>query len=108
MTSYLIDFSYKAVQNNYNQLVTYLESFQAITIVFVFWYNKWNSSLSSIRNLKKCILNEGGGGNRTGLIGVETGSRRESSLSCGAEGIFKESNCTDQSHPAVRYCLTIH
>ena len=26
-----VDFSYRTVQNNYNQLVTYLESFQAIT-----------------------------------------------------------------------------
>ena len=29
-------FSYRAVQNNYNQLVTFLESFQAITLVLYF------------------------------------------------------------------------
>ena len=34
-----VDFSYRAVQNNYNQLVNYFESYQAIAIVFVFWYN---------------------------------------------------------------------
>ena len=48
MTSYLIDISYRAVKNNYNQLVTYLESFQAITIVFVFWYSNWESLLGSM------------------------------------------------------------
>ena len=48
MTSYLIDFSYRAVQNNYKQLVTNLESFQAISLVFVSWYNNWESSLGSM------------------------------------------------------------
>ena len=32
-------FSYRVVQNNCNQLVTYLESIQAITIVFCIWYS---------------------------------------------------------------------
>ena len=35
----LLAFSYRAVQNNCNQLVTYLESIQAITIVSVFCYS---------------------------------------------------------------------
>ena len=43
-----VNFSYRVVQNNFNLLVTCLESFQAITIIFVFCYSNWKSLLCSM------------------------------------------------------------